>query len=78
MPIEREKAEGNVAYAIQFFEQQCLDDSDFIEGEFLFEVTRLPRTEAESAQMARRFEEDASRWANYEDDDEDEDGDDDE
>ena len=33
-------------------------------------MTRLPKTRAEAERMARQFEEDASRWANYEEFDE--------
>ena len=59
-----------------FFQQQCLDDSDFAEGEYLFDLMPLPRTEREANLMARQFEEDASRWANYNDEAQNEDEDD--
>lgn len=55
---------------MQFLQQQCLDDSDYEEGEFLFDVVQLPKTRTEADRMARQFEEDASRWANYDEYDE--------
>ena len=73
-PVIESKAQEQVAYAMQFFQQQCLDDSDYVEDEYIFEIARLPRTAAEADRMARRFQEDADRWNNYvEGDDEDDD-----
>ena len=40
-------------------------------------MRRLPQTEREAALMARQFEEDAQRWANYDEDANDDDDDDD-
>ena len=51
-----------------------LDDSDLVEGEYFMDVMPLPKTLNEAERLARQFEEDASRWANYDyDDEEDED-----
>ena len=61
---------------MKFFEQQCLEDSDFTPGAYFFEVMPLPRNDREADLLLRKFEEDASRWGQYEYDDDDEDEDD--
>ncbi len=59
---------------MQFLEPQCLDDSDFVENEYIFDICRLPKTVEEADQMAKHYEEEARRWLEYEDyDDEDDD-----
>ena len=64
-----------VTDSIQFFEKQCLEESDYVEGQYFFDIMRLPRNKDEAKQMARDFkEEEQSRLANleYEEDEEEE------
>ena len=37
-------ADAHIANAMKFFEPQCQDDSDFVEGEFIFDVLEFPKT----------------------------------
>ena len=68
-----------IDYANRFFNDQNLDDSDFVDGEYCFEVLQMPKTIDEAFMLQRKFEEDAnSRWGNWgaaEGDEECEDGD---
>ena len=65
-------ADAYIANAMKFFEPQCQDDSDFVEGEFIFDVLEFPKTAEQAYRLQRQFEEDASRWANYAVEDEEE------
>ena len=60
---EKQEADRSIQYALQFFHQQGLDDSGYVEGEYFIDVMHLPRTDEEAFRMAKHFEEDASRWA---------------
>lgn len=75
-PTEQENATKCVNDALQFFKEQCLDDSDFVEDEYIFQVMHLPKNDNEADRMVRQFQEDASRWGNYEYDEETEEEDD--
>ena len=44
-----------------------MEDSDYVEGEYIFEMQRLPKTAAEADRMAKKFLEEAARWV-YDDD----------
>ena len=49
-----------------------------MENEYIFDVTRLPKTRGQADLMAKQFEEDARRWYEYEDYDDEEEEEDDE
>ena len=52
---------------MRFFEAQVLDDSDIVEGEYLMDLMRLPRTREEADRMAQKFEDEALHWEYPED-----------
>ena len=60
-----EQSNQLVNNALQFLEPQCLDDSDFVENEYIFDMCRLPKTIAEADLMAKHFEDEARRWLEY-------------
>ena len=59
--------------ALEFFQKQCLNDSDYIEDEYLFEIARLPRTISEANSIAKKYADEAARMNNYEYDEDDSD-----
>ena len=51
---------------MKFFEQQCMEDSHFTPGAYIYDIMPLPRNDREADLLLRKFEEDASRWGQYE------------
>jgi len=57
-PTEQGQAVGMVERAMKDFKEQIDDDDSIEEGEFIFEVFKMPANETESIAFARKFEED--------------------
>lgn len=46
VPVEEESAKEMVRDAMSFFKKQLLEDDEHVEDEYIFDIMKLPKTQA--------------------------------